>query len=191
MGPCFRRDDSLRDDAFILLTLPAAAYWIARSSRAMTVEFDAGDYAPNRRPRERGDPYAVPSRCDTGADTFCNHEGLWLWVPAFAGTTCGEMLHPLSSPSLPRRDDLDLVAVLERRLRPLAARQHVEIQRDGEMGALIFELAEQRVDAARGDLPLLAVDDHTHCMTSLSIWPRSTKASVNSASAGAIRKPWR
>src|SRR3984885_12446761 len=50
------------------------------------------------------------------------------------------------SPSLPRRDDLDLVVGLERGLRPLAARQHVEIQRDRKMRALIFQFAEQRID---------------------------------------------
>src|SRR5437773_9400873 len=72
----------------------ASAYWVARSSRAMTAEFGARS--------------------------------------------------PPSSPSLPRRDDLDLVAVLDRRFGPAAFRQHVVIQRDGEMGALVFELAEQR-----------------------------------------------
>src|SRR3981081_2570716 len=77
----------------------------------------------------------------------------------------------IPSPSLPWRDDLDLVAVLERGLRPLTARQHVEIQRDRKMRALIFELGEQRVDAAGGDLALLAVDDYAHCITSLSITP--------------------
>src|SRR5471032_3095204 len=91
------------------------------------------------------------------------------------GTTRGEILHLSSpSPSLPRRDDLDLVAGLQRRLGPAAARQHIEIQRDCEMRALIFELAEQRVDPHRCDLARLAVDDHAHCITSLSITPRST-----------------
>src|SRR5882757_598131 len=46
------------------------------------------------------------------------------------------------SPSLPRRNDLDLVAVLDRRLGPAAFRQHVEIQRDRKMAAFVFELAE-------------------------------------------------
>jgi len=36
------------------------------------------------------------------------------------------------------------------------------------------ELAEQRVDAGRNDLARLAVDGYAHCITSLSIWPRST-----------------
>src|ERR1700686_2847923 len=76
------------------------------------------------------------------------------------------------SPSLPRRDDLDLVAVLERRLCPLGSRQHVVIQRDRKMRAFIFKLGQQRVDAPGGDLPRLAVDDHAHCITSLSITPR-------------------
>src|SRR6266852_9721537 len=78
----------------------------------------------------------------------------------------------IPSPSLPRCDDLDLVAVLERGLRPLGSRQHVEIQRDRKMRALIFKFAQQRIDAACGDFPLLAVDDHAHCITSLSITPR-------------------
>src|SRR5258707_15335206 len=75
-----------------LLNREAAAYWVARSSRAMTSEFVA---------------------------------------------PC--------SPSLPRRNNLDLVAVLDRRFGPAALRQHVVIQRDREMRAFIFELAEQRI----------------------------------------------
>src|SRR5258708_9010861 len=77
----------------------------------------------------------------------------------------------IPSPSLPRGDDLDLVAVLERGLRPLGSRQHVEIQRDREMRALIFKLAQQRIDAASGDFPVLAVHDPPHCITSLSLPP--------------------
>src|SRR5260221_1633175 len=130
----------------------------------------------SRRPGERRDPYAVPSHCGTVAEPFRNHIRRWLWVRAFAGTTWGEILrtpHP-SSPSLPRRDDLDGVAAFQRRLAPPAFRQHVEIQRDREMRALIFELAQQRIDADRRNLPRLAIDDHAHCITSLSIWPRAT-----------------
>src|SRR3954454_2538341 len=127
----------------------AAAYWIARSSRAMTPE--------------------------------CG---------ALAGTTKGNSV-PSPSPSLPRRDDLDLVAGLEMGLGPAALRHDVVVERDREMGAFVVELAEQRVDAGRIDLALLAVHDHAHCITSLSIWPRSTKLSVSSARTGAIRKPWR
>src|SRR4051812_20710461 len=78
----------------------------------------------------------------------------------------------ICSPSLPWRDDLDLVAALDRRLRPLALRQHVVVQRDRKMRAFIFELAQQRIDARCVDLPGLAVDDHTHRITSLSITPR-------------------
>src|SRR5258708_21123937 len=88
------------------------------------------------------------------------------------GVCCG--VPQASSPSLPRRDDLDLVAILQRRLRPFALRQHVVIQRDRKMVALIFEFAEQRIDAPREDFPLPAIDGHAHCITSLSIWPRST-----------------
>src|SRR4051812_26546979 len=95
------------------------------------------------------------------------------------------------SPSLPRCDDLDLVAGLQRRFGPAALRHDIVVQRDREMGAFVVEFAEQRVHAGRIHLALLAVNDHAHCITSLSIWPRSTKLSVSSASAGAIRKPWR
>src|ERR1700730_973097 len=45
----------------------------------------------SRRPRSRGDPYAVSSRWGTVGETFCNYKSRWLWVPAFAGTTGGEM----------------------------------------------------------------------------------------------------
>src|SRR5690242_15439606 len=78
-----------------------------------------------------------------------------------------------SSPSLPRRDDLDLVAGLQSRLGPAGLRHHVVIQRDRKMRALIVELAEQRIDAGRRYLALLAVDGHAHRITSLSITPRS------------------
>ena len=43
--------------------------------------------ASPRRPGERRDPYAVSYRWSDGVGTFCNNEHLWLWVPAFAGTT--------------------------------------------------------------------------------------------------------
>src|SRR5437764_4128658 len=83
-------------------------------------------------------------------------------------------LHSSLSPSLPRRDDLDLIAAVEPCLGPFGAWQHVIIQRDREMRALIFELGQQRLDAGGRNLALLAVDDHAHCITSLSIRPRST-----------------
>src|SRR5215212_7843129 len=127
-----------------------------------------------RRPGERRDPYAVYSRCGTRAETFRGPTILWLWVPAFAGTTGGEISRFPSSPSLPRCDDLDLVAGFQRRLRPFCTRQYVEIQCDGEMGAFIVEFAQERVDAAGNNFARFAVDGHAHCITSLSIWPRST-----------------
>src|ERR1700683_511140 len=92
----------------------------------------------DRRPGECRDPYAVPFRLGARGVAFRSNEGRWLWVPAFAGTTWCESS---PSPSLPRRDDLDLVAGLKRRLAPAAFRQHVVIQRNREMVALIFELA--------------------------------------------------
>jgi hypothetical protein len=41
---------------------------------------------PAKRSASR-DSYRVIYRGGTVADIFCNNEGLWLWVPAFAGTT--------------------------------------------------------------------------------------------------------
>src|SRR4051812_33305250 len=128
----------------------------------------------SRRPGVRRDPYRVMSRGGTIAETFRSYVRRWLWVPTFAGTTWGESARAPSSPSLPRRDDLDLVAVIDRRFGPAAFRQHVAIQRDRKMRALVFEFAEQRIDPRGVDLALLAVDPHTHCITSLSITPRST-----------------
>src|SRR6266568_453126 len=135
-------------------------------------------YGPSkRRPGEGRDPYAVSSDGGTVGETFCNYEGRWLWVPAFAGTKAecvARASTSRSSPSLPRRDDLDLVAVAQRGLGPAAPGHHVVIHGDCEMRALIVEFAQQRLDAGGGDLALLAVDDHAHCITSLSICPRST-----------------
>src|SRR6266702_8137508 len=107
---------------------------------------------PSRRPGVGRDPSRVISLGGTIADTLRNHARRWLCVPAFAGTTGGESWCAPSSPSLPRRDDLDLVAVLDRRLGPAAFRQHVVVQRDREMRAFVFELAEQRIDPRRVDL---------------------------------------
>src|SRR5258705_6516591 len=93
----------------------------------------AADRAPLPRKRERA------------------KKATWAPSPACGGGPgwglFGAVTLSSSSPSLPRRDDLDLVAVLDRRLRPLTARQHVVIQRDREMRALIFQFAEQRIDA--------------------------------------------
>src|SRR4030081_2879016 len=74
------------------LNRDAAAYWIVRSSRTTTAQFDASNFASMRRPGERRDPYAVSSHFGAGADAFCNNESRGLWVPAFAGTTRGESL---------------------------------------------------------------------------------------------------
>src|SRR5882757_813282 len=42
----------------------------------------------SRRPCESRDPYsAAPRFRADGVDTICNNQSLWLWVPAFAGTT--------------------------------------------------------------------------------------------------------
>ena len=39
-------------------------------------------------PANSGDPYsAAPARFARVADSFCSKKRLWLWVPAFAGTT--------------------------------------------------------------------------------------------------------
>ena len=97
--------------------------------------------------------------------------------PAFAEARIlefGSGLRPAFPDTLPRRDDLDLVAALQRRLGPAALRHHVEIQSDGEMVAFVVELAQQRVDMPGRNLPVFAIDDHAHCITSLSITPRCT-----------------
>src|SRR3954451_20452968 len=91
-----------------------------------------------------------------------------------ARTTREQFDVPSSLSSLARRDDLDLIAAVEPGLCPFRARQHVVIQRDREMRALIFELGQQRLDAGGRNLALLAVDGHAHCIPSLSIRPRST-----------------
>src|SRR5437868_5798714 len=107
----------------------AAAYCIACSTRSLTPEEVGLVSLSTRRPRAGGDPYAVPLRWGTVSDIFCNNKGRWLWVPAFAGTTRGELMQP-SSPSLPRRADLDLVASLKRGLGPSDARRHVVVKGD-------------------------------------------------------------
>src|SRR3954447_25341650 len=135
-------------------------------------------------PRRRGS--STPRPCGWSRDAAA------YWIAWSSRAMTAECLASApSSPSLPRRDDLDLVAGLQRRLGPAALRHDVVVERDREMGAFVVELAEQRVDAGRIHLALLAVHDHAHCITSLSIWPRSTKLSVSSARTGAIRKPWR
>src|SRR6476646_7321840 len=129
----------------------------------------------NCRPGERRDPYAVPSllaQCQSpSATTNAGGYGSLLSQGRRVGRACAP---ESSSPSLPWRDDLDLVAGLQRRLGPAALRQHVVIQRDREMAALVVEFTKQRIDAGGPDLAGLAVDDHAHCITSLSIWPHST-----------------
>ena len=42
---------------------------------------------PDDRLRASRDPYAVASRLGDVADAFRKNKSLWLWVPAFAGTT--------------------------------------------------------------------------------------------------------
>ena len=164
----------------------AVAYWIARSSRAMTGEFRPTTSvvpAGRRAANTSRDPYAVSSRFGTGQMPF---------VTMKAGGY-GSRLSPgqhderlcASSPSLPRRDDLDLVAVLEPRLGPAALRQHVVIHGDGEMRALIFELVKQRVDAGRGDLARLAPVRRSHASHHLVVDParaRHRRASVKARS---------
>src|SRR5437667_10504029 len=118
----------------------------------MTAEFDVPDCQPHRRPGARRDPYRVISLLGAVAETFVHNKGRWLWVPAFAGTTGGECVRASSSPSLPRCDDLDLVAGLDWRGGPGAARHHVVIDGDREMRAFAVELAQQRVDACGCDL---------------------------------------
>src|SRR6185369_10889527 len=118
-------------------------------------------------PRRRGS--------STPGSRWSNREAAVYWVARSSRAMTAERVARSSpSPSLPRGDDLDLVAALEHRLGPAAFRQHVVIYGDREMRAFVFELREQRVDAGGGDLPLLPVDGHTHRITSLSMAPRCT-----------------
>src|SRR5664279_2473836 len=89
-------------------------------------------FASTRRPAERRDPYAVPSRLGAVAETFRNHTQSWLWVPAFAGTTHGG--------SLSRR---------LRRQRERTAEHHVLANaRDRRALADQFEIPERVADVA-------------------------------------------
>src|SRR5258708_13015452 len=103
------------------------------------------------------------------------------------GVCCG--VPQASSPSLPRRDDLDLVAAVQPRLCPFALRQHVVIQRDRKMRALIFELAQQRIDPRRGDFPLPALDGHPPSITSLPIFPDPTHPTAPPTPPAPIQNP--
>ena len=47
----------------------------------------AGGHLSLRRPCESRDPYAAAGRFNAVADSLHNNKSLWLWVPAFAGTT--------------------------------------------------------------------------------------------------------
>src|SRR6202048_1126154 len=49
------------------------------------------------RPRESGDPYAAALRFSTVGRRLSNNEALWLWVPAFAGTTSGSTTFTLQT----------------------------------------------------------------------------------------------
>ena len=54
----------------------------------MTSDVCAQASISQRRPCERRDPYAVqPAFKDAVRGLFAQHNVLWLWVPAFAGTT--------------------------------------------------------------------------------------------------------
>ena len=57
-----------------------------------------------RRPRERGDPYAVTVLVATGVCTQLQSKDHAVWVPAFVGTTREEGYFPIASaisPSVP------------------------------------------------------------------------------------------
>src|SRR5665213_417962 len=143
-----RRPCESRDPVFqrrLRWSREAAAYWIARSSRAMTAEFGAAVALPlstrtTRHPRESGDPVFQRRR-------RWSREAAAYWVARSSRAMTVEFDARSSSPSLPWRDDLDLVAGPDRGFGPAAFRQHVVIHRDREMAALVFEFAEQRVEA--------------------------------------------
>src|SRR2546430_13524785 len=77
----------------------AAAYWIARSSRAMTAEDDARDHLSTRRPRAGGGPHALPTRLGTGSEIFFNNKSPGAPGPPFARQAPGkEVFRPLLGP---------------------------------------------------------------------------------------------
>src|SRR5881392_622113 len=96
--------------------------------------------APHRHPREGGDPVSQRR-------LRMNRKAAAYWIVRSSRTMTAEFDVPSSLSSLPRRDDLDLIAAVEPGLCPFRARQHVVIQRDREMRTLIFELGYQRLDA--------------------------------------------
>jgi hypothetical protein len=61
--------------------------------------------ALSRRPCERRDPYAAASRLNPVPDGSCSSAHLWLWVPAFAGTTMED-----SMTSVPACSDVETSA---------------------------------------------------------------------------------
>src|SRR5579872_5419881 len=68
----------------------------------------------------------------------------------------------MASAPLPRRDDLDPVALGELDLFALARRHEMAVQRRGHGRVLVFERLQRRRERRGGDLMLDAVDDDPH-----------------------------
>src|SRR5271168_1431340 len=91
-------------------------------------------------------------------------------------------------PPLPRRDDLDPVAVLHRRRAARPSRNELAVERSGDLGLPVFERLQGLRERPGGDLAQFAVDDQGHTSA-----PARSNASVaaRSANAGVSRNPWR
>src|SRR5258705_398653 len=69
----------------------ASAGPTSQPRRSLGVDGSRGRHGICRRPCERRDPYAAAMRSEAvGVDCGGDAGQLWLWVPAFAGTTWGE-----------------------------------------------------------------------------------------------------
>src|SRR5882757_4348362 len=83
---------------------------------------------PHLRPCESRDPYAAAVVLSgAGRRLFHNNRGLWLWVPAFAGTTV-----------------IAIFSILERRCRPQPHRRPCE-RRDPYAAAVVLSGAGRRL----------------------------------------------
>src|SRR5689334_16765305 len=83
------------------------------AARKRREKFMGNSLSP-RRPRERGDPYAVSPRSGTASKTFFHHSRRGVWVPAFAGTTAENNVAPYPSRRLPDLEAGEIVVRLFR-----------------------------------------------------------------------------
>src|SRR6185312_8542134 len=115
-----------------------------------------------RHPRESGDP-AVTRRMGG----IRARGRLYGWIPACAGMTSdtAKPLRPAGLAATHRADDLEAVAVGERRVGIAAARHDLPVQLDGDTLAGERQRVEQRGDAGWrvAERARLAIDAEVHC----------------------------